>query len=171
MRRRRVFAGVMCCLILLAIHPLLAQDPQLPSMAGSWELTFSPGTPAAGRVIAPIAGLATFTSDGSMVETDATQVIPMMTASGAAVYGTPGHGIWQPGPAIGNVFIQYTTLIVRHNARLYARKIVTLTGTLDETGSQFSGGYGFELLAPSGRVIATESGRVTGQRMPHPLLP
>jgi hypothetical protein len=171
MTRRRVFAVSMCCLILSAIHPLFAQDPPLPSMAGSWELTFSRGTPTASRVITPIAGLATFTSDGSMVETDATQVIPMTTASGVAVYGTPGHGIWQPGPAIGNLFIRFTTLIVRHNARLYARKIVTLTGALDETGSQFSGNYGSELVASGGRIIATESGTVTGQKMDHPLLP
>jgi hypothetical protein len=171
MRRRGVCAGVMGGLILSAIHPLFAQDLQLPSMAGSWELAFSRSTPAASRVITPIAGLATFTSDGSMVETDATQVIPMVTASGAAVYGTPGHGIWQPGPAIGNLFIRFTTLIVRHNARLYARKIVTLTGTLDETGNQFSGNYGSELVASGGRIIATESGTVTGQKMDHPLLP
>jgi hypothetical protein len=41
MRRSGVCAGVMCGLILSAMHPLFAQDPQLPSMAGSYKATIA----------------------------------------------------------------------------------------------------------------------------------
>jgi hypothetical protein len=121
--------------------------------------------------VVPVPGLATFTSDGSAVETDATEVVPMMIAAGTAVYGTPGHGIWQPGPAVGNLFIQFISLMVNPNTTLHAKKIVTITGTLDSTGNHFSGNYHFELVDPTGHIITMGSGTVTGQRIPHPLLP
>jgi hypothetical protein len=106
-----------------------------------------------------------------VVETDATEVVPMMSAAGTAVYTTPGHGIWQPAPAVGYLFIQFISLRVNHNGTLHAKKIVTITGALDSTGNHFTGNYGYELVDPTGRVITTGSGTVTGQRIPHPLLP
>ena len=77
-----------------------------------------------------VAALATFTSDGSVIETNATEVVPMMVER-TAVYGTPGHGIWQPGPAISNFFIQFISLLLNQNETLHAKKIVTITGSLD----------------------------------------
>ena len=106
-----------------------------------------------------------------MVETDATEAVPKVSATGAAVYSTPGHGIWQPGPAVGNLFIQFISLMVNQNSTLQAKKIVTITGALDSTGNQFSGNYSYHLVDPTGRVITRGSGTVTGQKIPHPLLP
>jgi hypothetical protein len=171
MRRKLVLACMSCGLILLAIQPLAAQTTNPPSLAGSWQLTLIPASPP-GSVppVAPVLGLATFTSDGSMVETDATEVVPIMIAAGTAVYGTPGHGIWQPGPAVGNLFIQFISL-VNHNTTLHAKKIVTITGALDSTGNHFSGNFHDELVDPTGHIITTGSGTVTGQKIPHPLLP
>jgi hypothetical protein len=169
MRGRLVTACLTVGLTLLAIQPLAAQGTSLPSLTGSWQLTLMPATPTA-SVPVRIPALATFTSDGSVIETDGSEVV-RMRVEGISLHGTPGHGIWQPGPAIGNLFIQFISLLVNDNETLHAKKIVTMTGSLDSTGNHFTGGYGFELVDLGGAVIATGSGRVSGQKIPHPLLP
>jgi hypothetical protein len=148
-----------------------AQSPTPPPLNGSWRLTFVANSPSPTPAAVPLAGLATFTADGSTIETDATELVPMKSAAGTAVYGSPGHGIWQPGPAVGTLYIQYYSLIVNRNTTLHASKIVTIGGSLDATGNQFSGSYESRLVNPTGHVITTSSGTVTGQRIPHPLLP
>ena len=102
-----------------------------------------------------------------MIETDATEVVPMMV-DGTAVYGTPGHGIWQPGPAIGNLFIQFISLLLNQNETLHAKKTVTITGSLDSMGNHFRASYSYEPVNPAGVVIATGSGTVTCQRNSSP---
>ena len=169
MRGKLLFACMSFGLSLSAVEPGAAQATNLPSLAGSWQLTLTPVSPTA-SVLVRVAALATFTSDGSVIETDATEVVPMMV-EGTAVYGTPGHGIWQPGPAISNLFIQFISLMVNPNTALHAKKIVTITGSLDSAGNHFRGSYSYELVNPAGVVIATGSGTVTGHRIPHPLLP
>jgi hypothetical protein len=106
-----------------------AQPTSMSSLTGSWQLTLTPKAPIAAAIpLAAVPGLVTFTSDGSLVESDATEAVP----SAIAVYGTPGHGIWQPGPAIGNFYIQYISLFVNHNATLHSKKTVTITGTTQQ---------------------------------------
>ena len=170
MRWKLVLTGMSLGLILLAIQLLVAQATNPSSLAGSWQLTLTPVSPFASLPV-PIQSLATFTSDGSVIETDATEVIPMMNVAGTAVYATPGHGVWQPGPAVGNFFIQFISLLVNRNETLHAKKIVTITGALDSTGNHFTGNYGYELVDPTGHVIIKGSGTVTGEKIPHPLLP
>jgi hypothetical protein len=169
MRQKPLLACISLGLALSVSHPLAAQTGQ-PSLAGSWQLTFIANSPTLVAVV-PIQGLATFTSDGSVVETDATEAAPMTTAGGTSIYGTPGHGIWQPGPVVGHLFIQYINLLVNPNATLHAKKTVTITGSLDSTGNDFSGNYRFELVDPTGHIITTRMGTVSGQKIPHPLLP
>jgi len=171
MRQKAVIACISFGLILSAIQPLVAQSASPPSLAGSWQLTLIAVGPPASVAVVPILELATFTSDGSVVETDATEAVPMMTASGTTVYGTPGHGIWQPGPAVSTLFIQFISLLVNPNETLHAKKTVTITGELDSTGNRFRGNYSFELVDPTGHVIAMGSGTVSGEKIPHPLLP
>ena len=171
MRRTLLFAGIICCgTALSASQPLVAQTTNSTSLAGSWQFTLIPVSPAAVALV-PIEALATFTKDGSVVETDSAEVIPATGSAGNTIYATPGHGIWQPAPAVGNLFIRFTSLLVNHNGRLHARKIVTISGALDSTGNNFKGSYGFELVDPAGRTIGSGSGTVEGQRIPHPLLP
>ena|SRR5579864_2055112 len=170
MKRGLLFVCISFGIALVGTQPVVGQTTNSPSLAGSWEFTLVPNSPTAAPTI-PIPGLATFTFGGSMVETDATEVIPITTSMGSTVYGTPGHGIWQPGPAVGNLFIQFISLLVNHNETLHAKKTVTMTGRLDSTANQFSGNYSFEVVDPTGRIIATGSGTVTAQRIPHPLLP
>jgi len=169
MRGKLLFACMSFGLSLSAIQPAAAQAANRPPLAGSWQLTLTPVGPTASTP-AHVATLATFTSDGSVIETDATEVVPMMV-EGTAVYGTPGHGIWQPGSAIGNLFIQFVSMLLNQNETLHAKKTVTITGSLDSTGNHFRGSYSYELVNPAGVVIATGSGTVTGHRIPHPLLP
>ena len=170
MTRKRALACMCFGLMLLAIQPLAAQTTN-PSLVGSWQLTFTPNSPTAAPSVAPTPGPATFTSDGSVVETDATEVVPVTLTTGTAAYGTPGHGIWQPAPAVGNLYIQFLSLMLNRNATLHSRKTVTITGALDSTGDNFTGSYTYQFVNPAGAVIAVGSGTVTGQKIPHPLLP
>ena len=168
MKQKLAIACMCSWLTLLSIQRLEAQVGNSPTLVGSWQFTFKPNSVAPAP---PFPGLATFTSDGTAIETDATEVIPLMIAVTPAVHGTPGHGIWQPGPTIGSLFVQFVSLIVNRNATLHAKKTVTITGELDSTGNNFSGGYSFELADPEGHVIKAGSGTLTGQKIPHPLLP
>jgi hypothetical protein len=177
MRHKFALASICLGFTLLLSHPSVAQPAS--TLTGSWQLTFTPGlsSPVA-RPLTPFPGLATFTTDGSVVETDGTQVVPAIAGIACAaacsalpVYSTPGHGIWQPGPIAANYFIQFISVMVNQNSALHAYKTVTINGELDSTGNNFSGSYSFEVTDPSGKVIATGSGMVTAQRIPHPLLP
>ena len=170
MRRKLLVICLFLGIILSANRLNVAQATNPPSLAGSWQLTLTAVGPAAVAQV-PVHGLATFTPDGSMVETDATEVVPTVGASGMMIYGTPGHGIWQPGPAVGTLFIQFIRLLIQHTETLHAKKTVTITGALDSTGNHFSGHYEYEAVGPAGHVIATGAGNVSGERIPHPLLP
>ena len=157
--------------VIVSSFQSLAAQTTTPSLAGSWQLTLTPSSPTAAAPV-PIHGLATFTSDGSMVETDSSEIVPAIaSSSGGSIYSTPGHGIWQPGPAAGNLFIQFISLELNRSGALHARKTVTITGVLDSTGNQFSGNYNYQVVDSMGRTAATGTGTVTGQRIPHPLLP
>jgi len=170
MKRNLLTAGISLGIILSASRPLAAQT-STPSLAGSWQFTLVPSSPTAAAPM-PIYALATFTSDGSVVETDSTEVVPPPSAiNNGATYGTPAHGIWQPGPAAGNLFIQFINLQLNRNGSLHAKRTVTITGVLDSTGNQFSGNYSYQVVDSMGRTTATGTGTVTGQRIPHPLLP
>jgi hypothetical protein len=166
--RTCVFLGM----ILLAGRHLGAQTVTPPSLVGSWQLSFVPVSPAPTAVPAvQIPGLVTFTADGTLVETDATEVTPGAAATNAATSGTPGHGIWQPGPAAGNFFIQFMSLVVNHAGVLQDRRVVTITGAIDNTGNHFAGNFESHLISPSGHVTGTTMGSFTADRLVHPALP
>jgi len=169
MKRRAILIGMFLSLILLAIQPAAAQFPSTSPLVGTWQLTLTPNSPT--PPVVPIPALATFTADGSVVETDGSEATPAMVSRLHIVYGTPGHGIWQPAPAIGNLFIQFISLMVNPNASLHARKIVTIIGALDSTGDNFKGTYDSHVVDPTGHTIVMSTGAVTGERIPHPLLP
>ena len=141
----------------------------LPSLAGSWEFRLTPNPDATGSTRV-VSGLATFTTDGSVIETDSSEVIPGQILR--ETFATPGHGIWQPGPAAGNLFVQFTSIVTNPDGSLRAKKIYTMTVRLTANGTQFRGAYNFELVNPDGQHgLASGSGTVTGQLMVHPLLP
>ena len=172
MKLKLLLASVFLGMILLASPRLGAQTVTPPSLPGSWQLTFVPVSPTPTTVPAvQIPGLATFTADGSLVETDATEVTPEAAATNSATGGTPGHGTWQTGPAAGNFFIQFMSLVVNHTGVLQDRRIVTITGTIDNTGNRFTGTYESHLTSPAGHVTGTTMGGFTADRITHPELP
>src|ERR1700680_4319460 len=127
MKSRLVIALVIFGAVLSGVEPLAAQSPTPPPLAGSWQLTLTPAPP--NPVTAPtIHALATFTSDGSVIETDSSEVSPISSWVRTAIRATGGHGIWQPAPAFGNLFIQFISLVVNPNGNLHARKTVTISG-------------------------------------------
>lgn len=165
---RKLIAGLFCALMLQAISPAVAQT-NIPSLAGTWEFTLNPD-PA--HPAPAIEGLATFTTDGSVIETDASEAVPVQPSTGAPVLrGTPGHGIWQPSPVFGQLLVRLTSLIVNPNATLRAKRLVSMTLTLNAAGDQFSGGYSVEIVDPAGHVLTGSSGTVKGELMVHPQLP
>jgi hypothetical protein len=142
-----------------------------PSLAGSWQLTFTPTAPNPTVSGPAFSGLATFTTDGSTIETDSSELSLIMPVATAAMRATPGHGIWQPAPATGHLFIQFISIVANGNGSLYARKTVTITGALDSSGNNFTGGYNYTVIDPRGTSLGMGSGTITGQRIPHPVLP
>ena len=72
MSTKNLLASITCALIALVAQPISIAAAN-PSLAGSWQFTLTPGTPTPGI---SIPGLATFTADGSVVETDGSEVAP-----------------------------------------------------------------------------------------------
>lgn len=165
--KRGILLACLIAVILLAAVPAAAQLP--PSLAGSWQLTLTPTTPPVPAIQIP--ALATFTTDGSVIETDGSEAAPLVSTTARPVFGTPGHGIWQPAPAVGTLYIQFFSLMVNSNSSLHATRNVIITGALDPTGTIFNGAYTAQVIDPTGHVISMTSGAVVGQKIPHPLLP
>jgi len=142
----------------LALNRLIAATA--PTLVGSWEFTVMPTTNAHTAAVS-IEGLATFTSDGTVVETD-TSLWP----------SAHGQGIWQNGPIPGGyLFVRFTSLMANLNGALHTKRTVTMLITVNSTGDRFKGNYTFEVVNGKGDIIASGSGNVTGELMTHPLLP
>ena len=157
--RRKILIAFALCGLSFAVQPTSIAQASKPSLVGSWDFTAKPNPGPAGT---QVAGLMTFTSDGSLIESDTSEV---------ALRATPGHGIWQVGPTPGIWFIRFTSLTANRDGSLRSSKVVTITVTLNSTGDQFSGDYSFQIADPTGHVLNMGSGTVEGQLMVHPLLP
>lgn len=162
---KTLLASTICGLAILIAQPT-PMKAAIPTIAGSWQITLTPTTPPAPPVIT-VPGLATFISDGSVIETDGTQVVP----GPSATFNTPGHGIWQLSPALVSYYIQYISVVVNPNTSLHAKNTTTMTVTPDLTGTIFTGNYTTVTVDPTGHTIKTVKGTVSGQLIPHPLLP
>jgi hypothetical protein len=170
MFRKTFLTSIICGLIAILTQPTSAAAAT-PSLAGSWQITLTPIT-VSPTPAAQIAGLATFTTDGSVIETDTSEVVPGVssTSSGSATYGTPGHGIWQVSPAITNLIVEYISLVANSDGSVEARNLTTMIVALTSTGTGFAGTYTTTTASSSGQSKTT-SGMVKGQLIPHPALP
>jgi hypothetical protein len=148
-------------LLLVALSSLIAQTPT-PTLVGSWEFTETSETTS--HASPPtIEGLATFTSDGTAIETDTTGILGRVS---------PGHGIWQNGPIPGGyLFVRFTSLVPNLNGTLHSKQILTMFLTLNSTGDEFTGPYDFQIVNARGDIISNGKGTVAGKLMVHPLLP
>lgn len=104
MSRRTLLASIVFGLLAIAIQPMSAAVAT-PSLAGSWQFTLMPTAPPTPPVVT-IPGLATFTTNGSVIETDGSEFVPNPASTTSINAGTPGHGIWQPAPVPGTVYVQ-----------------------------------------------------------------
>jgi hypothetical protein len=170
MKHVLLIVSLSVALILSGSQRLASQTTNSASLAGSWQLTLSTIS-ATVRAAAPTRGLATFTADGSLVETDSAEASPVAVTARGASAESPGHGIWQPGPALGTYYAQFINLLVTPNGVFQGKKTVTITVTLDATGNHFAGSYQYQTTGPAGEITGNGSGAITGDRMVHPLLP
>lgn len=168
MSRRTFLVSIVCGLIAIAVQPMSAVAAT-PSLAGSWQFTLTPTAPPAPPVI-QIPGLATFTRDGSIIETDGSEFIPNPASTTPINASTPGHGIWQPAPVPGSLYVQYISLVLNADGSLYARNVTTMFLTLNTKGNQFAGSYTTDQLI-GGVTKVLSSGTVSGQLIPHVPLP
>ena len=167
MTRKTLLTSIVCGLLVLIGQPMSLVAAS-PSLAGSWLITLTPTGPTP---TLSIPGLATFTTNGSLIETDGTEVSPgIITAPPGPTYGTPGHGIWQLGPCMCNFYVQYFSLVVNADGSLYATNVTTATVTLSSTGTQFSGTY-TTIQEAGGSTKEIASGTISGTLIPHPKLP
>jgi hypothetical protein len=162
MSKNALLTSIICGLAILLAQPMSLRAAN-PSLAGSWELTFTPTVPPTPPVI-QIPGLATFTRDGSAIETDGTEV---------AMHATPGHGIWQLMPCLCSFYIQYFSLGVDSDGGLSSKSVTVaiVTPATSGTGTTFSGQYTTTTTGPSGTPPKTTTGTLTGTLIPHPALP
>jgi len=161
MHAKTLFRVFLCAIALIAPSLLPAASPTLE---GSWQLTFIPTTPATPTTQIP--GLATFTSDGSVIETDGSELVSSPVAS-------PGHGIWQVAPVSTEFYVQYISVVVNTDGSLAGKNVTIFTGVTITTGSNsttFNGNYVTDLVNPQG-TVQTTAGKVHGVLIPHPLLP
>lgn len=167
MSTRTFLALIVCGLIAFAVQPMSAATP---SLAGSWQFTLTPTVPPTPPVT-EIAGLATFTTDGSVIETDGSEIVSVSSSATPVAHpATPGHGIWQIGNTPISLFVQYFSLVFQPDGSLYAKNVTTMLVTLGSTGTTFSGSYTTDqVIGGVTKVLST--GTVSGTLIPHIPLP
>jgi hypothetical protein len=169
MFKRTLLASIVCGLIAIAVQPISAVAAT-PNLTGSWQFTLTPMTPPTPPVV-PIPGLATFTTDGSVVETDGSEFLPSpVSATPLASVSSPGHGIWQLANTPTSLYVQYISLVFQANGGLYAKNITTMFLSLNSKGNQFTGTYATNQAIGSINTLLS-SGTVSGQLIPHVPLP
>ena len=170
-RRILLACTLLCCLVGVGIWSSYARTPQSSStLVGSWQLTLVPNVPPTDPATIPVPGLATFSSDETVIATAGGVIVGPFSSTGGVTNGvTPAHGIWQPSPAVGRFFIKLIGLVTNPNESLAATRTFTTTVLPNATGDSFSGSYTLEIV--EGSIVVTSTGTVNGKRIPHSLLP
>jgi len=133
----------------------LPAHAQTAPLLGTWETVLKGSTGPA------IEGLASFIGDGTIIETDGSELIKQTLATGAK--GTPGHGAWKAATTTGQWNVSIFSLIVNADGTLFARRIVAATIGLNAARNQFQGTYQQQIVSAAGSVISTSSGTLSGQ--------
>ncbi|HVN05611.1 MAG TPA: hypothetical protein VMT86_14395 [Bryobacteraceae bacterium] len=167
MRKGLLLGTILSGLIVTALQPT-PMTAATPALTGSWQFTL---TPVSSSTPVQMPGLATFTTDGSVIETDGTEFVPSPAATTPLSVGSsPGHGIWEIAPVPGTFYVQYFSLVFESTGALYARNITTMMVTPNGTGNQFTGTYTTDQVIGNITKVLS-SGSVTGQLIPHQPLP
>jgi len=165
---KRALASMVCGLIAWLAQPNSAAAAT-PNLTGSWQFTLTPTAPPTPPVV-QIPGLATFTTDGSVVETDGAELVPMASSTTPTKVASPGHGIWQIANTPALLYVQYISLVVEADGSLYARNVTTMTLSMNTAGNQFTGSYTTDQVI-GGVTKNLSAGTVSGQLIPHNPLP
>jgi hypothetical protein len=83
---------------------------------------------------------------------------------------TPGHGIWQLANTPITLYVKYLSLVLDADGALYATNVTTMFLMVNATGSTFSGSYTTQQVIGTVTKVLS-SGTVSGQLIPHVLLP
>ena len=164
----RVLLESFVCSVIFAVAQPASLPSTPPNLTGSWQFRLIPTEPPTAP-LTEIPGLATFTADGSVIETDGSE---LATAAPTAPLhlGTPGHGIWQLANTPVTLFVQYISLVLHPNGALRAKNTTTMFLSMNSQGDQFSGTY--QTMQTTGRTTKMiSSGTVRGQLIPHVQLP
>ena len=164
---RSLLAWLVCGAI-VAVAQSASSSSNPPNLTGSWQMTLIPAQPSTLPSM-EIPGLATFTADGSVIETDGSE---LATAAPTALLhpSTPGHGIWQLANTPVTLFVQYISLVLDPNGALRAKNTTTMFLSMNRQANQFSGTY--QTMQTTGRTTKMiSSGTVRGQLIPHVQLP
>ena len=120
------------------------------TIVGAWFNTVQPTQRPA------FVGLGNFSSDGGVVNTTSDS-LPFPTE-------TPGFGRWtKTGPQ--TYAITFFTLVGAPDGTLAATGKVRATVTLSPSGDEFTGVFQVDLVDPSGVLIVSDTGTVTGTRI------
>ncbi len=119
---------------------------QVNDLTGAWLLKVTLTAPAPNEFRA----LATFTKDGNFIA----------TAQGDG----PAHGVWVKTGARTFV-VSFATINWQADGSLFGILKVNLTLTLDEKSDQLTGQLQAQLVDPSGNIIVSLQGTVTGERI------
>lgn len=137
-----------------------ASDLGNPSIVGAWQITFLSPTGS----FQPIPGVMTFTSDYTVVESDAGEVVPTMIPGSQTQYGTTGQGAWTLN-SDGEVSFKLIEVFGYPNDTLSVTGTVQFKVKLNPDGKNFFGSGNFEFVDRSGVVVATGTENLQGKRI------
>ncbi|MGO4885781.1 MAG: hypothetical protein ACLP59_33915 [Bryobacteraceae bacterium] len=124
------------------------------------------------QAAANIPGLATFTSDGMVIETDGAEVAPGSSSSGTITsYGTSGHGYWVLFSNSTGFTISFDSLNINPDESLQSKRSTVANVTLSAGSNgavSLSGSYTTTVTTPDGGGQVMQTGTVKGSLMPMP---
>ena len=156
----RSFALVFA-LTLLAGALAAQSDTARNPIIGTWEISFySSANPPAFK---PIPGLITFTSDGTVIESDGGEVAPTSTPVGTQ-YGTTGQGVWQDEGEKG-IHMKLIEIFANSDNTLGARGVLRFALQVNEAKNTIAGEGNFVFYDPKGNVLANGTENIRGWRV------
>jgi hypothetical protein len=161
-------SGLLLSYLLLPVRSFGQSDEEAArhqTIVGAWTIKFvSPTSPPQFQ---PIPGVITFTSDGTVLESDGGEVAPTVIPGVPTQYGTAGHGVWKCGE-YGEVTLKLIEVFVFPDDTLSATGTLKFTLKLNANGDAFAGSGTFKFIDPKGNVLASGTEDLQGKRITIP---
>jgi hypothetical protein len=134
-------------------------------IVGTWKIMFvSPTKPPQFQ---PIPGVITFTSDGTVLESDGGEVAPTVIPGVPTQYGTTGQGVWRC-EGDGDFLLKIIEVFVFGDNTLSATGTLKFKIKLNADGDYFSGPGTFKFVDPKGSLLASGTEDLRGRRIKIP---